>query len=71
MTIPKQLLEAKICNEETCKLQEKINKVLEYIDLNYYDFTYIYSKNEDLKCIHLDNMKDILKGSDSNDNNRE
>lgn len=47
---------------ESNKLQDRINKVLEYIDVNYLDFTYVYSKNEDLKCIHLENLKDILKG---------
>lgn len=46
------------------KLAEDIMKAIEYIDINYLDFTYVYSKNEDLKCIHLDNIKNILKGSD-------
>lgn len=34
MTISKQLLEAKICNKNTCELQERINKAIE--NLNYY-----------------------------------
>ena len=31
MAIPKQLLDAKICNEETCLLNYKINKLDEYL----------------------------------------
>ena len=58
MTIPKQLLQAKICNEENCKLQERIDKAINYIMTNH--------------CLHLldksiinsKELIDILRGVD-------
>lgn len=45
-------------------LKQRIDKTIEYIDNNYYDFTYTYTKNEELKSNQLETIKDILKGSD-------
>ena len=65
MTIPKQLLEAKICNKNTCELNQRIDKAIEYIEK-------VESVNKELKDTDMywayntffPELLDILKGSD-------
>ena len=62
MTIPKQLLEAKVCNKNTCELQDRIDKAIEYIEwLKNNDFFKERWNTYDTK-----HLLDILKGSDTN-----
>lgn len=74
MTIPKQLLEAKVCNKNTCELQARINNAIEQLQIrnrqNESALTNreetIISKHELLKreIIENDFLIGLLKGSD-------
>ena len=65
MTIPKHLLEAKICNKNTCELQERIDKVIEYIEKygkTIEEIAYQWGTCED----SLQEILNILKGENKN-----
>ena len=65
MTIPKQLLEAKICNKNTCELQERIDKAIEYIETGQEKtLNSLINGNLKVEIISFQKILDILKGSD-------
>ena len=66
MTIPKQLLEAKICNKNTCELQARINKAIEYI--KQYGKLYCLKGKQFKDYQQYQDLLDILKG-EQNDSN--
>ena len=67
MTIPKQLLEAKICNKNTCELNQRIDKAIEKLKEHKQDLDYepwsIYKIDENI----LFDLVNILEGNDNNE----
>ena len=45
-----------------------INKAIEYIKENYDNATYTYSKDKDIYCKCFDDLLDILKGEENENN---
>lgn len=65
MTIPKQLLEAKICNKNTCELQQRIDKAVEYIETGQEKtLNSLINGNLKVEIVSFQKILDILKGSD-------
>lgn len=58
MTIPKRLLEAKICNKNTCELQQRIDEAIRILNSakNHYD--------NDKTNWAIERTLRVLKGSD-------
>lgn len=67
MTIPKQLLEAKICNKNTCELNQRIDKAIEKLKEHKQDLDYepwsIYKIDGNI----LFDLVNILEGNDNNE----
>ena len=68
MTISKQLLEAKICNKNTCELQERIDKAIDYIHNHQLVFQYAtINEIQDWFDMFYKELLDILKGGEENE----